>query len=406
MIMTSATSATIDTQETFPANDCPCPVCDRDVCVDVFEAQGIPIHVGICGNTPDEARSLPTGDVVLSYCRGCGFLHNRLFDPAKLYYHPGYEVALHHSPTFRKFMEQVTTRLVSRYDLRNKRILEIGCGNAWFLRTLAELGDNDCVGYDPTLPTEGHEQLGNGSVELVRDYFGPQYSADADFICCLSVFENIPQPVQFLRVLREQIGELTPGIYFEVFNAFQAIAEKETWSINYEQVNWFSRQSLANAFLQAGFHVPDSGECYQGGQYVFVDASPSGTERGSLEMTSEQIPSDIREFAQHHRQQMREWTQRMTEYRQSGHRVVVWGAGGKGISFLNSLPTEGAVSYVVDINPDKHGTFIPGSAQEIVGPEYLREYHPETIILMNGLYESEIRDQLRDLNIDCELLIA
>lgn len=390
----------------FPVNDFPCPVCDSVDCVDVFEATGIPVHIGICGRTPEEARALPTGDVTLSWCPRCEFLHNRQFDASRLDYHPGYEVALHHSPTFRRFMEQVTTRLMKRYDLHRKRILEIGCGRAWFLRTLAELGENQCIGYDPTVPTVGREEIGAGSIELVRDYFGPQYSVNADFICCLSVFENVPQPVRFLKNLREQIGDTDPGIYFEVFNAFQAIQAKETWSINYEQVNWFSRRSLENAFRQAGFLVTDSDECYEGGQYVFVDAVPGRGERDRLNHAHSEVPAEIREFAAHHAQQQQLWTQRMDDYRRSDRRVVVWGAGGKGISFLNSLPTADSIAYVVDINPDKHGGFIPGSAQEIVGPEFLQEYRPETIILMNGLYEQEIREQLQSLGVDAEFLIA
>lgn len=404
--MTTSTLTAAGPSTAFKTNDFPCPVCASTGCVDVFEASGIPVHVGICGKTAEEARSLPTGDVVLSWCPKCEFLHNRLFDPDKLYYHPGYEVALHHSPTFRRFMEQVTTRLMTRYDLRQKRILEIGCGGAWFLRTLAELGENDCIGYDPTVPTVGREQLGNGSIELVRDYFGPQYSVDAEFICCLSVFENVPQPVRFLKNLRQQIGDLNPGIYFEVFNAFQAIASKETWSINYEQVNWFSQQSLANAFRQAGFRITDSDECYEGGQYVFVDAVPGQDTDSDLSPANESVPDAIRQFAEHHAEQMQIWTQRLHDYRDSGRRVVVWGAGGKGISFLNSLPTADSIEYVVDINPDKHGTFIPGSAQEIVSPEFLRDYRPQTIILMNGLYEEEIRQQLQALNVNAEFLIA
>ncbi|MEO2026770.1 MAG: class I SAM-dependent methyltransferase [Fuerstiella sp.] len=404
--MPSTKTASPVASSVLAENDFPCPVCKSGGCVDAFEATGIPIHVGICGNTPEEARSLPTGDVVLSFCRECGFLHNRVFDPGKLYYRPGYEVALHHSPTFVKFMDGVTTRLMKRFELQDKRILEIGCGGAYFLRMLAEFGDNNCIGYDPTVTTEGLENIGNGSVELVRDYFGPKHSADADFICCLLVFENITQPVSFLKDLRKQIGDLNPGIYFEVFNAFQAISSQETWSINYEQVNWFSRQSLSNAFEQAGFTVSESGECYEGGQYVFVDAVPGEPRSLNTGNSTIEIPHEVVEFASHHQQQMELWTQRLKEYEAPGRRVVVWGAGGKGISFLNQLPSSDAIPYVVDINPDKRGTFIPGSAQEIVSPEFLAEFKPETIILMNALYQDEIRQQVKELGLDCEFLIA
>ena len=36
-----------------------------------------------------------------------------------------------------------------RYDLREKDILEIGCGKGEFLTLLADLGNNRCIGFDP-----------------------------------------------------------------------------------------------------------------------------------------------------------------------------------------------------------------------------------------------------------------
>jgi hypothetical protein len=34
------------------------------------------------------------------------------------------------------------------------------------------------------------------------------------------------------------------------------------------------------------------------------------------------------------------------------------------------------IEYVVDINPRKAGRSVPGTAQKIVPPEYLRDYRP------------------------------
>lgn len=390
-------------------NCCACPVCGGTVSVDFFEAQWLPVHVGIFGSTQEEAFRLPTGDVVLSYCRDCGFIHNRVFDPGKLDYKPGYEVALHHSATFRRFMDGVAARLMERFDLHNKRIIEIGCGCAYFLSMLAELGGNDCIGYDPTVKSEGIVQVGGGRLQLVRDYFGPQHTVDADLVCCLSVFEHIPNPGDFLRMLRSGIEDKQPAIYFEVFNALQAIRNQEIWSIHYEQVNYFSRQSLARCFCQAGFRILDADVCYEGGQYVFVEATPAeGDPYRPREFQDDpaEVPEEIAAFADHHRARVAEWTGRLEEYRQTGRRVVVWGSGGKGIGFLNALATQDVIRYVVEINPDKHGQFIPGSGQEIVPPEFLADYQPQTIIITNALYEKEMTQRANELGVECEFLIA
>ena len=149
--------------------------------------------------------------------------------------------------------------------------------------------------------------------------------------------------------------------------------------------------------------ICDSGECVD----VFeAKAVPRSEDGDSSQEANRDIPRSIIEFARHHEQQKAHWTERMQEYARNNRRVVVWGAGGKGLSFLTQLPTEDAVSYVVDINPRKHGSFVPGSAQQIVSPEFLREYQPETVILMNRLYRKEIEQQVAELGINCEFLIA
>jgi hypothetical protein len=53
------------------------------------------------------------------------------------------------------------------------------------------------------------------------------------------------------------------------------------------------------------------------------------------------------------------------------------------------------IEYLVDINPYRHGKFVPGTGKQIVGPEFLAQYRPDLVIAMNPIYRAEIA---RDLN--------
>jgi hypothetical protein len=55
---------------------------------------------------------------------------------------------------------------------------------------------------------------------------------------------------------------------------------------------------------------------------------------------------------------------------------------------------------VVDINPRKHGMYVPGSGQQIVPPEFLKEYRPDAVIVMNSIYRNEIRSWTTALGVD------
>ena len=62
--------------------------------------------------------------------------------------------------------------------------------------------------------------------------------------------------------------------------------------------------------------------------------------------------------------------------------------------------------YVLDINPDRHEKYIPGSAPKVVAPEFIAEYRPDVIIITNPIYEQEIKKQVCELGVSCEFMIV
>ena len=86
-----------------------------------------------------------------------------------------------------------------------------------------------------------------------------------------------------------------------------------------------------------------------------------------------------------------------------GKRIVVLGAGARGLTFLGifrNIFSDQRIEYAVDINPHKHGMYIPGTGQKIVSPEFLQEYRPDFIILANPAYGKEIERTVNSENSD------
>ena len=69
------------------------------------------------------------------------------------------------------------------------------------------------------------------------------------------------------------------------------------------------------------------------------------------------------------------------------------------MTFLNVVPGAAAVHAVVDVNPRKHGRFIPGTGHEVVGPDALVADPPDVVLVMNSVYEDEIRSTLAGLGL-------
>lgn len=388
-----------------------CPLCGSSDLSDFFEVKQLPISVCYLWDIPAQARNAPRGDICLSHCHRCGFISNRWFEPDNSLYVPGYEASLIYSDLFCAYVRDLVSRLIRRYDIRHKRVLEIGCGSGDFLRLLCKLGNNDGIGIDPTLRKSGIETEGQGSIRFIRDYFGEPYAHLAyDFVCCRSVFENIPDPLKFLKNIYQGIGHRDDvRLYFEVPNSIRYFANSAPWSIYYEQCNHFTQVTLTQIFTACGFEVLDAGTCYENGEYVYVEAMPGRTPDSAVAPSSKariNVPPAAAEFSQIHREHVKKWTARLTKVKQSGRRVVAWGSGGKGINFLNTLATEDIIPYVVDINPNRHGKYVPGSAQKVVAPEFLVDYRPELIIITNPLYEREIKAQVQKLGIPADFQVV
>jgi hypothetical protein len=145
-----------------------------------------------------------------------------------------------------------------------------------------------------------------------------------------------------------------------------------------------------------------AGSCPGNSQYIYIEARPAGANdpiNGKTAFTNTGLPQTLASFGRRHTSNVSRWRSILLDSPAKDLKVVVWGSGGKGVSVLNALGPETRIQYVVDINPSRCGRFVPGSAQQIVPPEFLSNYRPDIVIISNPAYESEIRQQLGNIGL-------
>jgi len=344
----------------------------------------------------------------LKYCAGCGHAFNAAFDAGLLEYTPLYDTSLHYSTSFNRYAHELAQRLVSRYGLHGRKVVEIGCGKGNFLILLCELGDNHGWGFDRSFDPERVGPLCRQRISFVQDFYTSARAAQLrpDFVCFRHVLEHIAAPLEFLRELRRGFGDRTDAtLYCEVPNALFTLKDLGIWDLIYEHCAYFTLGSLTEAVLGSGFDVLDMGEAF-GGQYLYVEMRP-GMGQAVAAVPEEHCITAVRpyadSFADYYRNKVEAWRERLAEMRQAGRRVVIWGAGSKGVTFLNVLGAKSEIDYVVDLNPHKHGKFVAGTGQMVVSPESLRALAPTDIIVMNPIYEPEIAQSVRALGLDARV---
>ena len=389
------------------ATDHVCPSCGTQGMSIFYEARNVPVNSCLLLSTQQQAFDFPRGDVVLGFCEACGFISNVAFDPLKVDYSSVYEDQQCFSSTFNAFARNLATRLIEKYNLHNKRILEIGCGKGDFLALLCELGNNYGVGIDPAYIKGRIQSKASEDLKFIRDYYSERYANyHGDLVCCRHTLEHIPNTAEFVNTVRHAIGKRLDTItFFEVPDVTRVLRELAFWDIYYEHCSYFTLGSLARLFRFSKFEVTDLSKDFDD-QYLLIEAKPvsqASDKVHGLEESVEETAKHVKYFSAHCREKLGQWKNRLQQIHAEKRRAVVWGSSSKCVAFMTTLGVKNEIEYVIDINPYRHGKFIPGAGKQIMPPEFLKKYRPDVTIVMNPIYCHEIQAMLDDMGVATEV---
>jgi hypothetical protein len=375
-----------------------------------FELSPVPVNVSQLFHDADEARRAPTGRLALAFCHSCGGIFNAAWDPVLLTYGTDYENSLDASAVFDRYAESLARRLAAAYDLQGATVVEIGCGQARFLERLCSVTGGKGLGFDPSYIGEP----GVPHVTVQRRLFEASDAAGARIILCRHVLEHLENPREFIASLAAAgRGNDDAVVYFEVPNAASIFEGGIPWDLIYPHISYFTMESLGRLFTQAGFRVLASGTSYSD-QFLYLEAKlvdatllettlPSGSHANGARGT-ERMERVTTSFSGLLDSIVREWAAFLAGARRAGTRVAFWGAGAKGITFLNAVPGARDIRAVVDINPRKHGSYVPGTGQFVDSPGSLHAFDPEVVIVSNPIYIDEIRKELAGLRVGAAVI--
>ncbi len=383
-----------------------CPTCKSPM-QPFYSFYGVPTNSCILMQNQEEAKNYPRGDIVLGLCDQCGFMCNMAFVQELTEYSGRYEETQGFSGTFNKYHQELAEDLIERYQLKNKSVLEIGCGKGEFLELLCRLGGNTGLGFDPGYDYDRGVLDSVKDAEVIKDFYSEKYrDHQADFVACKMTLEHIPDTSSFVNLARNALrSEETATFYLQVPESMRIFEQCAFEDIYYEHCNYFTPGSLARLFRSLGMNIKNLYTSYEG-QYLAIEAFHAGAER-QAPLAAEQDLDAIREtvtsFPQRNDAKITEWNRQLQRLAKLG-KVVLWGSGSKAVSFLSMVDHKGCIDRVVDINPYRQGHFMVGTAQPIIAPAALKQNPPVAVIIMNPVYKDEICQQLKELDLYPEVL--
>ena len=387
-----------------------CPICDHNEHIKLIGITDMPVYCNILLGSKDLALAANLGDIDLVACPNCSHIYNKTFDPGKMDYDVEYENSLHYSATFADYTENLANKLVDTHNLKGKNIVEIGCGKGDFLESVCAAGNNQGYGFDRSYDKNRFDKFAFPHVNFYQEFYGPEHTnIPMDFLCCRHVLEHIQYPIDFINEIKTIAKNFDQaGIYFEVPNGLFTLRDFGIWDIIYEHCSYFTPHSLRYTFDKCNLDVSNIEETFNA-QFLSLEAKKSVHATKEVPQKPEGQASQTfinlaNSFFDDYQKLQSSWKEKFIDYKRRNYTVVIWGAGSKGITFMNIFKNNGEIQYAVDLNPHKHGKFAPGSGQEIIPPEKLKKILPDVIIVMNKAYLAEISSTAKNLGLGAELI--
>lgn len=375
-----------------------CPVCNSTDELTVLRYDEYPLYIK---PVPYELReSVPLKPLVIGVCSHCGHTYQK--DPithseiSEIYERV---YASYHSPAMSgigsTLAQEFLLFLEQNIDLKEKKALEIGCYDGYFLSLLRDRHQCRIIGCDPSPGAEIAKRL---KVEVIQDYFSTALFQDEfDIIVLRGVLEHIPELIRFLRETREVL--IHDGcIALEVPNVLYSLRNGVIGDFFHEHISYFTRESLTNSLTRAGYRVVSMDDtAYYIRAVAQKDVLP---DFGShFADSTESIPM-LRELFRNFNNLTNTLTSdlRSELAKSPGKTIYIYGGGGHTIGLISNTKTFLQPQGVIDGDPSKEGKYILGFNIPVYSRKILSEIeHRKCIIIVSSkIFQKEIFESLRE----------
>jgi SAM-dependent methyltransferase len=315
-------------------------------------------------------------DIEVYQCNGCGLV--QLAGEA-IIYDDQLGTAHAFSPGMVSHRKQQAHNFVGRFNLTDKKVVEIGCGDGHFLALLSEAGAKP-FGIEPSKKSTqiGREKglpIQEGYLNKTSEIEGTPFDA----FVILHVLEHLLDPNEFLQTIYQNLTTNAVG-FVEVPSLEKILENQRVYDFITEHLSYFSIKTLRFALEKNGFEVLDIQRDW-GGEHLVAMVQKQPLER--FDPVIDCINSLTKELVE-----------LVDTNSSAGKRVAIWGASTHGITLLSLTKLKG-LAYVVDSSPYKQGFFTPISHLAIVAPDRLKTDPVDTVIVMAPRFSDEIVGQLR-----------
>ena len=219
-----------------------------------------------------------------------------------------------------------------------------------------------------------------------------------------NVLAHVPDIHDFIKGFSLLIAD-EGLITFEFPHLLNLIKKTQFDTIYHEHYSYLSVTALLPIFAQHGLRIINVEKLltHGGSLRIFVAKNISSwivheSVRATIAEESQYDPRDLRIYETLQRKVegiKHNLLSELIKCKKDGKRISAYGAAAKGVTLLNYCGVSNdLIDYVVDLNPNKQGKFLPGSQIPIVGINVFDMKIPDILLVLPWNLSIEIKSQL------------
>ena len=349
----------------------------------------------VCDNMPGSAQDIPTKEELpndkgiqlkLVQCKCCGLVQ---IPTEPVHYYKKVIRAGGGTTTMVNLRNEQYTEFMNRFNLKGKKILEVGCGKGEFLRIWKDY-DVRAVGieYDQELVTRAR----NEGMEVYKAYADDADTklpeAPYDAFVQFNFLEHQPYPNDMLQSIYNNLTE--DGVGLVTVPSLEYILKYDGYyELIKDHIAYYSEETLKFLFQKNGFEV--------------VDCHTVNRDTHSI-MVRKRKKADVSSWKENFDSLKQELFDYVNGYVSQGKKVAVWGASHQGFTLIPSLGLSDKIAYIIDSAPFKQGKYAPASHVPIVDRKHYFEEPVASIMIVAPGYTDEIANIIKtELSADIDI---
>ena len=315
-------------------------------------------------------------DLKIYQCQRCGLVQH---DLKPVDYYKDVIRAIAYSEEMGRFREQQLAEWIQKFNLKDKKILEIGSGQGEYLELLLKAGGKNVYGLENS--KESVEIAKEKGLNIQQGYLSKNYEnsweESFDAFTTFNFMEHWPDISSSLHSLQNSLNDGAVGLV-EVPN-FDFILKNGMYSeFTTDHIFYFTEKTLRTVLETHGFDVIEMNSIWH--DYIL---SAQVKKRPALNISGfstkqNKIVKELRNFVNKFKK----------------NEVIIWGAGHQALAVISIAKLDLKVSHVVDSAKFKQNKYTPGTHLLIKDPQSIHQDLPKAIIIMAAAYSDEVAKTL------------